>query len=57
VSRPLPAKVRVRFQGVDIFVGDSWPSLCVTATEAIALHRSLSRNMKRIKKNAKLWQE
>lgn len=57
MSKPLQAKVRVKFSGIDVYVGDSWPSLAITASEAIALHRSLSKNMKRIKKNAKLWQE
>lgn len=57
MSKPLKAKVRVKFIGIDVHVGDSWPSLGITASEAIDLHRSLTKNMKRIKKNARLWQE
>jgi hypothetical protein len=57
MSKPLKAKVKVTFSGVDLYIGDSWPSVQMTAGDAIDLYRSLRANMKKIKKNAKLWDE
>ena len=54
MSRPLKAKCSVKFLGVDIRIAGT-DGFGITAEEAIDLHRSLTKNMKRIKKSARLW--
>lgn len=56
MTTKLKAKCHVAIYGVNLII-PGVDYIGITSEEAIDLHRSLTKNMKRIKRNAKLWKK